>query len=123
MQHEQTMQGLQQNHRNNMATLHGMAASHQLRMDAIHATGDASMAAYQQHDIASDNNQRGFLNYLTDEHTVATSDGQTFQVDNRYDRYFINKNDNSYIGMKGAADLSNFQGINPNDYEEAKIKR
>ena len=129
-QHEQTMAHihqntriLQQNHQNNMATLHGMAASHQLRMDAIHAAGDASTAAYYQRDQASDTMQRGFLNYVTDEHTVATPNGQTFQVDNRYDRYFINKNDNTYIGVKGADDLNNFQGINPNDYEEAKIKR
>jgi hypothetical protein len=129
-QHEQIMaqidqntQILSMNHQNNMATLNGMAARHQLRMDAIHAAGDASMAAYKQRDIASDNNQRGFLNYITDQNTVATPSGRTFQVDNQYERYYIHRKTKSYIGLKGDANLRDIQGIDPNDYEEAKIIR
>lgn len=129
-QHEYAMaqiarntQQLQINHQNNMATLQGMAARHQLRMDAIHAAGDASMAAYKARDIASDNNHRGFLNYITEQNTVGTSSGQTFQVDNKYDRYYFNKSDNSYIGLNGGTNLNDLQGVNPGDYEEAKIIR
>lgn len=114
---------LQINHRNNMATLNGMAVRHQARMDAIHAAGDASMAAYKARDIASDNNHRGFLNYITDQHTVAGPSGRTFQVENQYERYYINKSDNSYIGLKGGTSLNDLNGVNPDDYEEAKILR
>jgi hypothetical protein len=129
-QHEHVMaqiarntEQLRVNHQNNMATLNGMAVRHQARMDAIHASGDASMAAYKARDAASDNNQRGFLNYITEENTVAGPSGRTFQVDNQYERYYINKNDNSYIGLKGGTTLNDLNRINPGDYEEAKILR
>ena len=114
---------LKANHAGNMATLNGMAARHQVRMDAIHAAGDASMAAYKARDAASDGNQRGFLNYINDEHTVAGPSGRTFQVDNQYDRYYINKSDNSYIGVKGGTTLNDLPGVNPGDYEEGSIQR
>jgi hypothetical protein len=114
---------LRANHQNNMANLNGMAVRHQARMDAIHAAGDASMAAYQSRDAASDRNQRGFLNYITEENTVAGPSGRTFQVENKYDRYYINKSDNSYIGLKGGTNLNNLDGVNPDDYEEAKVLR
>lgn len=110
-------------HQNNMATLSGMAVRHQARMDAIHAAGDASTAAYNARDVASDNNQRGFLNYIQDEHTVSGASGRTFQVDNRYERYYLSKNDNSYIGVKGGTTLNDLPGVNPGDYEEGNILR
>ena len=129
-QHERVMaqialgtEQLKRNHQNNMGTLNGMAARHQLRMDAIHAAGDASMAAYKARDLASDNNHRGFLNYITEENTVGTSSGRTFQVENKYERYYINKNDSSYIGLKGGTSLNDLSGVNPGDYEEAKVLR
>ncbi|WP_309716746.1 hypothetical protein [Armatimonas sp.] len=114
---------LRVNHQNNMANLNGMAVRHQARMDAIHAAGDASMAAYKARDAASDNNHRGFLNYINEENTVAGPSGRTFQVENKYERYYINKNDNSYIGLKGGTTLNELNGINPGDYEEAKVLR
>ena len=114
---------LKSNHASNMATLNGMAVRHQARMGAIHAAGDASMAAYRARDVASDNTQRGFLNYINDEHTVSGASGRTFQVDNRYDRYYINKNDNSYIGLKGGTTLNDLPGVNPGDYEEGNVLR
>ncbi len=114
---------LRVNHASNMANLNGMAVRHQARMDAIHAAGDASTAAYKARDAASDNNQRGFLNYINDEHTVAGSSGRTFQVDNKYDRYYLNKTDNSYIGVKGGTTLNDLPGVNPGDYEEGSVLR
>ena len=114
---------LRVNHQNNMATLNGMAVRHQARMDAIHVAGDASMAAYRSRDAASDSSQRGFLNYINEENTVAGPSGRTFQVDNKYERYYINKNDNSYIGLKGGTSLHDLDGVNPGDYEEAKVRR
>ena len=119
----QNTEVLQSNHAGNMATLNGMAVRHQARMDAIHAAGDASTAAYKARDIASDNNQRGFLNYINDEHTVSGASGRTFQVDNKYERYYVNKSDNTYIGVKGGTTLSDMNGVNPGDYEEAKVVR
>ena len=114
---------LKANHASNMATLNGMAVRHQARMDAIHAAGDASRAAYKARDAASDNNQRGFLNYITEQNTVAGPSGRTFQVDNKYDRYYLNKTDNSYIGVKGGTTLNDLPGVNPGDYEEGSIQR
>ncbi len=114
---------LRVNHASNMANLNGMAVRHQARMDAIHAAGDASTAAYNARDAASDNNQRGFLNYINDEHTVAGSSGRTFQVDNQYDRYYLSKTDNSYIGVKGGTTLNDLPGVNPGDYEEGSVLR
>ncbi len=130
-QHEQVMASIQAgtdaliaNHQNNMATLQGMAQRHQVRMDAIHATGDASMQSYEQRMDSMDASQRGFLNYVNDERTVINSSGQTFQVDDSYQRYWM-KADGTYVGGDidfGDQDLR-AMGLNPGDYEEVKVRR
>jgi hypothetical protein len=51
--------------------------------------------------------------------------GQAFQVDNSHQRYFVNKNDRTYIGTDSTTNLDDLRskiGINPDDYEEVKIK-
>lgn len=123
--HEQKMAEIQERGRRNMATLHSMAQSHQARMDAIRAAGDASTRAYYERSAASDTQHRGFLNYINEESTVVGSSGSVRQVDNSYQRYYINRNDNSYVGGDINFDDRSIRamGLNPDDFEEAKIRR
>ncbi len=81
----------------NMQAIQGSAERHQARMNAITAAGDANTAAFENRMDAIDGNQRQFLNYINDEQTVVDGGGKAFQVDDGYDRYFVNKSDNSYV--------------------------
>lgn len=112
-------------HNANMAAIQGSAQRHQQRMNAITAAGDANTAAFENRMDAMDGTQRQFLNYINDEQTVVDSAGQQMQVDDGYDRYFVNKNDNSYVGGDINFDDATIRamGLNPNDYEEVQPKR
>lgn len=130
--HEQRMADIRrqtelmtQRHHQNMAAIQASAARHQQRMQSIWAANDASMANYWQRSAASDLQHQNFINYINDEHTVVNSSGQTFQVDNSYDKYYVNKNNNSYVGGHSTSDLESLRkmGLNPNDYEEVQIRR
>ncbi|HLP00328.1 MAG TPA: hypothetical protein VK171_17155 [Fimbriimonas sp.] len=114
-----------QRHANNMNWIQDSAQRHQKRMQAIWAQGDASMNAYYKRSAASDLQHQNFLNTINEESTVVNSSGQAFQVDNKYDRYYINKNDPSkYVGgdIRLDHDKLGALGVNPNDYEEVKIR-
>jgi hypothetical protein len=116
---------LKEDHANNMATLRAMGERHQARMSALHAQADASMQNWYQQQAQSDSSHRRFLNYITEENTVVSSSGKTYQVNNQYQRYYINKNDGTYIGTNAFTEqneLGRIPNVNPNDYEEAKIK-
>lgn len=124
--HERIMAELRQNHAENMARYRAMNQAHEMRMQAIQAAGDASMQRWYAQQAQSDSNHRRFLNYINDEHTVVSSSGKAFQVDNAYERYYVNKHNNTYIGTKSTTDLDALRreaGVNPDDYEEVKIKR
>lgn len=124
--HETRMAILRQNHANDLALYRSWNRSHEMRMQAIQATGDASMQSWYQRQAQSDDNHRSFLNYINDEHTVVSSSGKAYQVDNAFERYYVNKNNNTYIGTKSTTDLDDLRrtaGVNPDDYEEVKIKR
>lgn len=111
-------------HAQNMSWIQRSAQAHQQRMQAIWAANDASMQSYWERSAASDVSHRRFLNYINDESTVVDSSGQTRQVDNSYQRYFVNKNDNSYLGgdIRFDADAIRRMGKNPDDYEEVKVR-
>lgn len=111
-------------HNRNMDWIQASAKRHQTRMQAIWAAGDASMKSYYERSASSDLQHQRFLNYINDENTVTSSSGKTFQVDNSYQRYFINKTNNSYIGGDIRFDLDEIRrrGLNPDDYEEVKIR-
>jgi hypothetical protein len=84
------------------------------------------MKAYYARSASSDLQHQNFLNYINEESTVVNSSGQAFQVDNKYDRYYINKNDpNKYVGgdIRLDHDKLGSLGVNPDDYEEVKIRR
>jgi hypothetical protein len=122
--HEQRMAQLRNDYANQMANFNAANQSHQMRMNAIQDAGGANMKKWYDSQAASDKNHRSFMNYITDEHTVVAA-GKTFQVDNSHQRYFVNKNDNTYIGTSNTTSLDDLRemGINPSDYVMAKIKR
>ncbi|MFY0567956.1 hypothetical protein ACN28E_29565 [Archangium lansingense] len=139
-QHQATMAMLDQgaatlraNHQQNMATLQGMAASHQARMASLHESHDAHNAAWQRQQTAqdaahhaqmhtSDDAHRRFLNVIAEERTVMDGEGNTYQVADGYDRYFRRRSDGAWIGTRDHRDLRGIPGVNPDDYDEVKIK-
>lgn len=123
-QHEQRMAEIRAHGKKGMDWIQASAQRHQKRMQAIWAAGDASVRNFYERSAASDRQHQGFINTINGEHTVVSSSGKTWQVDNSYDRYFVNKNDNSYIGgdIRLDADEIRRRGFNPDDYEEVKIR-
>lgn len=139
-QHQATMQSLatnaailRSNHQQSMANLQGMAASHQAHMADLHAGHDAHNAAWQAQQTtqdaahaarvqAPDDAHRRFLNLIAEERTVIDGEGHTHQVQDGYDRYFRRRVDGTWIGTKDQRDLRGLPGVNPDDYEEVKIK-
>lgn len=124
---------LRSNHASNMATLQGMAASHQAHMGSLHAAHDAQLAGWQatqaQNDgahaaamRAEDTGHRRFLNAIAEERTVVDPDGHTHQVADGFDRYFRRRSDGAWIGTRGDRDLSGLPGVDPSQFDEARIK-
>ncbi|OJT27202.1 hypothetical protein BO221_04210 [Archangium sp. Cb G35] len=127
---------LRANHQQNMATLQNMAASHQAHMASLHESHEAHNAAWRNQQMAqdaahharmhtstSDDSHRRFLNTITEERTVIDGAGNTYQVADGYDRYFRRRSDGAWIGTRDHRGLNDIPGVNPDDYEEVKIKR
>ncbi len=139
-QHRATMQSLatnaailRSNHQQNMANLQGMAAGHQARMADLHASEDARNAAWQAQQTtqdaahaaslrAPDDGHRRFLNLIAEERTVIDAEGNSHQVADGFDRYFRRRTDGTWIGTKDQRDLRALPGVNPDEYEEVKIR-
>lgn len=122
---QQRTQQMTQQHNANMAWIQDSAQRHQTRMQAIWSANDASIQSYNQRMASSDNIHRGFINSINGEHTVTNSSGKQFQVDNSYQTYFMNKNDNTYVGgdIRFNDDSIRQLGLNPDDYEQVQIAR
>ena len=122
--HERIMQNMNQQHAQNMQWIQASAQRHQQRMEAIWAAGDASMKSYYERSASSDLQHQSFLNYINDENTVVGSEGRVRQVDSSYQRYYIHKTNNTYVGgdIRFNEDSIRRLGLNPDDYEEAKIR-
>ncbi|MDY7232156.1 hypothetical protein [Hyalangium rubrum] len=112
-------------HQQNMAAIQQSAQRHQQRMQAIWAQGDASMKSYYDRMASGDAQHRNFLNYINEENTVVGANGKTFQVDNSYQRYFMHKQNRTYVGgdMRMELDTLRRLGLNPDDYEEVKLQQ
>jgi len=123
--HEQRMAEIQRAHQQQLGRWAEMNARHQERMAAIKAFGDASMKSYYERDAASDRSHRNFINMINEESTVATSDGRRHQVSNVYQNYYIHKRTGQYIGgdIHFNEDSIRRMGLNPDDYEQAKVTR
>lgn len=121
---QQAMEEIRRRGQQNMQTLQDMASRHQIRMNAIRAQGDASMKAYYERDAASDRSHRSFLNMINEETTVAGPDGKTHQVSNAYQRYYMHKRTGQYVGGDTHFDQDSLRklGLNPDDYDEVKVK-
>ncbi|RYG63251.1 hypothetical protein EON80_21615 [bacterium] len=122
--HEQRMAILRQDYANQMASFNASNQAHQVRMNAIQDAGNANMKSWYEKQAAGDVAHRNFLNYITDEKTVV-SGGKAFQVDNSHQKYFINKQNNTYIGTDRNTSLDDLRamGIDPSNYQVAQIKR
>jgi hypothetical protein len=118
-------QMMTEQHNQNMAWIQQSAQRHQQRMQAIQAQGDASTRAFNDRMASMDSSHRGFLNYINDENTVVGSSGKVLQVDNGYQRYFVHKTNNTYVGGDITMDLDKLRkfNLNPDDYEEVKVKK
>ncbi len=118
-------QQLIDNHNANMAWIQGSAAAHQQKMQGIWAANDASMASYYDRMASMDGNQRSFLNYINGEHTVRNSAGQTFQVAQGVDVYYVNPATGHQVG--GDVNFSEQtlveMGLDPSDWTRTEIVR
>lgn len=124
-QSEAFTQQLIANHNANMAWIQNSAAAHQSRMEAIWAAGDASMQNYYDRMDSMDGNQRSFLNYISEENTVAGPTGQTWQVATGQTNYYVNPTNGQYVAGDINFDESDLRemGLNPNDFELTQIVR
>lgn len=131
------------------AWMNVMQQGHQQRMDNIQQAGEANTRQWQERQAANDIahqqfidyinsptagvnptaqddfSHRRFLNYINEENTVVDSSGNTYQVDGSHERYYVNKNNNTYIGTDSTTEREDLRkrGVNPDDYEEVRIRR
>jgi hypothetical protein len=140
--HQQQMAGmymseqtLRSNHQQNMANLQMQQESHQQRMQTMQEGYRASSQQWTESQLrqehaykagSSDYTHEQFINTILEEHTVIDGQGNTFQVDNKHERYFVNKADGTYIGtdkVTELSDLARITGIDIRNFEEVKIIR
>ncbi len=131
--HQQTMAEIEQNtqrmtqqHQQNMANIQRSAAAHQQRMSNLQQAADARNEQWRRNQAAQDVQHEKFLNVIKGEHTVRDSEGNTYQVDNSQEKYFIDKTNNTYIGTdatKTLDDLRQIQHINIDNFENVQIIR
>jgi hypothetical protein len=123
------------------------ASTHQQRMAAIQAWGEANAAAFDRRMAAMDRShqrfldtvkpvsaaeemspsdaaQRRFINSIQGESTVVTPSGLALQVDNSHQRYFVDEASGRYVGGDAHADLDSLRGagLDPDDYVEAQVR-
>ncbi len=131
--HQQTMNTIEQNtqrmtqqHQQRMANIQRSAAAHQQRMADLQQAADARNEQWRRNQESQDVQHEKFLNVIKGEHTVKDSEGNTYQVDNNHDKYFIDKTNNTYIGTdatKTLDDLRQIQHINIDNFENVQIIR
>ncbi len=132
-QHEQTMATINQNtqimtqrHNQNMANIQASANAHQQKMANLQQSHDQWNNNWQQNQDAIDNGHKRFINSINNEHTVADQSGNTYQVDNYSDKYFVDKTNNTYIGTHGTVtldDLRQIKHLNIDNFEQVQIIR
>jgi hypothetical protein len=132
-QHEQTMATINQNtqrmtqqHQQNMANIQASANAHQQRMANLQQSHDQWNNNWQQNQNAIDNRHKQFINSINNEHTVADQSGNTYQVDNYSDKYFVDKTNNTYIGTHSTVtldDLRKIKNLNIDNFEQVQIIR
>jgi hypothetical protein len=138
--HQATMAQIQQQtsfmaqqHAARMQDLHASAAAHQSRMTDLHASFDAANAAWADRQASldtsptsSDAGHRAFVEAIAGERTVVGPGGDAVRVPDGYDRYFRNRHDGSWVGLRAHEDLSDAlrgTGVDPSYYDEWSVRR
>lgn len=145
--HARAMAQLQQQHQANMGWIQASAQAHQARMDDLHAAADARLEGWRAQQAAGDglhqaymDGLRGpapaapaadpgherFLNYIKAEETVVDSEGVAHQVEAGHERYYRSRRDGSFIGAGATLEREDLRarfGVNPDDYEEVRVRR
>lgn len=142
---------MQIRHQGNMAWIQNSTAAHAQRMDNLHASADAQLAGWRAREDAGDQahqaflsglrgespaapmaapggdfGHRRFLNVITEQETVIDGAGNAYQVEGGHERYYKHRRDNSYLGTDASVEHQDLRarfGVNPDDYEEVRIKR
>jgi hypothetical protein len=146
--HQRATAQMQLQHQGNMGWIQASMQGHQARMDALHASADAQLQGWYAQQAASDGAHQGFMsavrgqgagpgpdadpghrrfvNAIRGEETVVDASGATYQVEAGHERYYRNRQDGTCIGTGGAVDREALRerfGVNPEDYEEVRIRR
>lgn len=125
VRHINAMTDLQaRGHHQRMRDIQDFGAANTRMHEQRMAGHDAAHQSWMSAQAADDAMQRSRINAIREEHTVMDSEGRTHQVDIHHERYFVNKRDNTYIGVGAATDREDLRpthGVNPDDFEEARI--
>lgn len=123
---EANTQAMTARHNQNMANIQASAQAHQQKMAALHQAADMRNQAWADQQASLDAQHKQFINSIRNEHTVADPSGNTYQVDNYSDKYFVDKTNNTYIGTHGTVtldDLRQIKGLNIDNFAETIIIR
>lgn len=122
---ERRTEEMTRRHEANMQWIQDSANAHQQRMQAIWASNDAQIASYYDRMASMDVGHREFLNYVNDERTVQSSSGTKHQVDDGYQRYWMNPATGEYAGGDVNFDETQLRelGLDPSAFEEVQIVR
>ncbi len=131
--HQQTMAMIEHNtqqmtrqHEQRMANIRSSSAAHQQRMADMQQQHEQWNQSWQQNQASQEAQHEKFLNTIKGEHTVRDNEGNTYQVDNSQQKYYVDKTNNTYIGADGTTtidDLRKIKGINIDNFEEVQIIR
>lgn len=123
---EANTQAMTAQHQRNMANIQASAQAHQQKMAALHQAADIRNQAWADQQASLDAQHKQFINSIRNEHTVADPSGNTYQVDNYSDKYFVDRTNNTYIGTHGTVtldDLRQIKGLNIDNFAETIIIR
>lgn len=87
------------------------------------AVNNSIMGSYNSRMQASDENQRGFLNYIKDENTVRdNSTGERYQVQSGADQYWMNNNQEYIPSNDVMYDPNADQNVNNQQWQEVEVE-
>jgi len=143
--HQSNMQWIQnsaQGHQARMDALHAAGDAQMQGWQAQQAASDAGhrnfMNAVNEQSTVGHGGAAGgdaggggfshqrFVNYINEQETVIDPNGgDAYQVEAGHQRYYKHKRDDTYVGTDNFTELDDLRkrGLNPDDYDEVKIRR
>lgn len=100
--------------------------THRGFMDALGERRQAGPGAGPGPGGEGDDGHRRFLNYINNENTVIDASGEAHQVEAGHDRYYRHRRDGTFVGTDSTVEREDLRarlGVNPDDYEEVRVKR